>query len=558
MVPVTSNGVPETDTFCVIAGGGPVGLLTAIELGRQGVSCIVLNDQRDTPKHPKSNAIGARTMEHFRRAGVASAVRASGLPANHPTDVTYVTRLDGREIGRLEMPSKDEAVSLARSGKGEWEGPEPPHRLSQIYLEKVLLDHAKRLPSVDVRFGHQVTDFVDHDDHVTTSVTTIDTGESYRLNSEYLVAADGGRSIVRKKLEIPFEGESGVVRPMMGGSMHSIYFRIEGGADRFNVDKAWQYWVLNEEIRALILAIDGKDHFCMHVKIPEDQSADDLNEYELLCTAAGFPGDFQIISSVPWRAGYCLLARNMQKGRAFLAGDAAHLFTPTGGLGMNTGVEDAVNLSWKLAAVANGWAGSRLLETYEADRLPMAHRSLQFSRAFANSIGYMDIGHLIEEDSPAGEAERQRLRYNVIDHARHEFIIPGIVFGLNYAHSRLIVPDGTPEPDDNAGDYQPCARPGARLPHLWLDDGTSLFDHLGVGFTLLALGPEPPEFGELVEEASQQKIPLDVFELSHEPAFEYLLAKLVLVGPDGHVFWRGDQLPTDVHQLVSAVRGESL
>jgi 2-polyprenyl-6-methoxyphenol hydroxylase-like FAD-dependent oxidoreductase len=544
----------KTQTQVLIAGGGPVGLTSALELARHGVRCMVVNDQPETALHPKANAINARSMEHFRRYGIASKLRATGLPADYPSDVAYVTRLTGYEMARLPMPTITDAVEQARAGNGPYDCAEPPHRCSQIYLEAILHAAAAANSLIDLRFGHRFEEFREADNRVTASVRDIASDEIYDVEAEYLVGADGGRSTVRRQLGIRYEGEAGVVREMMGGAMLATFFRAPRDRAWLQIAPSWQYWIVTADLRALVMSVDGAGQFVLHARIPDGVDPDSIDARDLIARAAGVPVDAQIILRQPWTAGHVLLAQSFGGGRVYLTGDAAHLFTPTGGLGMNTGVDEAVNLAWKLAACVNGWAGPHLLASYETDRRPIAARNQAFARAFAESIGTFTVDPAVEQETTEGAAERQRLGEHLADHGRREFIIPGIVLGVRYEDSAVVWPDDTPATTDDPYDYIPTARPGSRAPHVWLGDGSALCDHFGAGFTLLRLAADTP-IGDLLEAARERVVPMSVFEPGDDSVRERYEADLALIGPDGHVVWRGNEAPADCLELFDRIRG---
>ncbi|NNE85994.1 MAG: hypothetical protein HKN28_18685 [Alphaproteobacteria bacterium] len=542
------------DTQILIVGGGPVGLTTALEFARHGVRCILVNEQADTALHPKANAINARSMEHFRRYGLAPKIRAAGLPTDYPTDVTYVTRLTGFEMARLPMPTSADAVAQAIDGSSPYDCAEPPHRCNQMYLEAILLEAAAEQPSVDIRFGHRLEKFHEVDGGVVATICDLANDQTYDIRADYLVGADGGRSRVRRQLEIRYEGEGGVVRQMMGGAMLATYFRAPRDRAWLQIAPSWQYWIVTPDLRALLVSVDGGDEFVLLSRIPDGVDASEIDDRELINRAAGAPVDAEIILRQPWTAGHALVAQSFGRDRVWLVGDAAHLFTPTGGLGMNTGVDDAVNVAWKLAAMVQGWGGPRLLPTYETDRRPIGERNLGFAKSFAVSIGTFDVSEAAEQDSADGAAERQKLGAHLADHGKREFIIPGIVLGVRYEGSPIIWSDGTPPTTDDPYDYVPSARPGSRAPHMWLRDGSALCDHFEAGFTLLRLSEGTP-VDNLIAAAQESGVPVSVFEPADDAVRERYAAKLALVGPDGHVVWRGDTLPADCSELIDRIRG---
>jgi hypothetical protein len=360
---------------------------------------------------------------------------------------------------------------------------------------------------------------------------------------------------VRKGLGIEFEGDAGVVRAFMGGSMVSADVRLAPPPGARWPERSWQYWVVNPEVRALAIAIDGGDRYVFGFQMPQQRPLDDAYVSEMLVRACGVPALKEIISFVPWTAGYRLLAQRYGAGRVLLAGDAVHLFTPTGGMGMNTGIDDAVNLAWKLAAVAQGWAGPNLLASYEADRRPVGARNLGWSKHFADSVGTTPATAEIERDSEAGARERAAVGRRLLAHAAHEFLIPGIHLGFRYANSPLVWSDGTPEPPDPANEYAPTARPGHRAPHVWLAPGVALFDRLGPEFTLLRLGGNGAAAAAIAEGFAARRVPLAVLALHDANARALYGRDYALVGPDQIVYWRGDAAPADPAALADRVRG---
>lgn len=542
----------ETDVL--IAGGGPVGLMVALELARFGARVILVNDGTQTALHPKANAINARSMEHLRRHGIGPALRAAALPTDYPTDVVYVTRLNGRELARLNLPASADAVAEARDGASPYDCAEPPHRCSQIYLEAILREAALARPTIDLRFGHRLEAFRREVGRAVAVVRDVESDNTYEVSAAHLVGADGGRSTVRRQLGIRYLGDGGVAREMMGGAMMATLFRAPRDSGWLSINPAWQYWVVAADLRAVLITVDGADQFVLLTRIPDDVDPETIDDRALIDQAAGRPVDAEIILRQPWTAGHELLAESFGGDRVWLVGDAAHLFTPTGGLGMNTGLDDAVNLAWKLAGDVQGWGGPNLMATYEADRRPVGARNLAFARSFAESIGTFTVDPCVEAETPAGEAERARLGAHLANHSAREFVVPGIALGVRYEGSALVAPDGSPEVPDDAHDYIPTARPGHRAPHVWLDNGEALCDRLVDGFTLLrtdtSLDPSA-----LIDAADHVGLPLELLDLDAGAVRDRYQAALVLIFPDGHVAWRGDALPDDCAGLIDRVRG---
>ena len=530
----------------VIAGGGPAGLCLAIELGLRGVPCLLLDDKPDTTRHPAANATQARTMEHFRRMGVAREIRAQGLPADYPTDIAYFTRYAGRELARLRLPPAAQTQDLARRATGSWSTPELPHRCSQMYIERILKRRAREFATNDIRYGWRVAGFRDLGTRVEVDAQPVGGAIATTIACDYLVGCDGARSMVRDALGIRLEGEGTASRDFMGGAMLAAHIR---SAELYRVirgERAWMYWAFNPERRAFMPALNGTDEFVFHTQLTERQAAGEVSEAQvraMVAQAVGAEFAFEVLYTARWNAGYTLVAQAFSRGRVFLAGDAAHLFTPTGGLGYNTAVDDVVNLGWKLAATLQGWGGPQLLASYEAERRPSAQRNTRIARGFADSIGNFAPHARIEEESAEGERAREEAGRYLLAHAEREFSIPGVTLGVRYDGSPIVLPDGPP-PADTINEYHSSGVPGGRAPHLWLGED-SLYDRLGGEFTLLHLaGPAP---------RSRRGVPLTTLDLTHLPQARQLYgADLALIRPDQHIAWRGAHDADPVAALARA------
>jgi 2-polyprenyl-6-methoxyphenol hydroxylase-like FAD-dependent oxidoreductase len=526
----------------MICGGGPCGLMLANELGRRGVSVLLADEKESTAFNPQANATQARTMEHFRRLGFVDEIRCQGLPADFPTDIAYFTRYAGHELARFQLPSAQEARQKARELKGSWSAAELPHRVSQKYVEAELRRQAEKLPGVTIRYGHRVTDFEERADGVRTTIESRSSGESFAVESRYLVGADGPRSFVRDRLGYRYTGETGVTRDFMGGRMFAVYLRCPDFYKHLPHAPAWMNVTFNHDRRAFMAAVDGKGEFAFHTQLRAHEKEDAITDddaRDLFRAAVGIDLDAQVLSKGGWTAGHSLVADHFQRGRVFLGGDAVHLFTPTGGLGYNTAVEDAVNLGWKLAAVLKGRAGLGLLDTYELERRPLAIRNTGYARGFADSLGLFTPVDEIEEDSARGEAARAEAGKYLGHHGRFEFNIPGITFGGRYDGSPAIVSDGSHPPEDAANVYTPTACPGGRPPHAWLDDGSSIFDKFGFDWTLLILGTTTPDTAAFSEAMARFNVDLRVVHISNSEILALYEAPLVLIRPDQIVAWRG-------------------
>jgi 2-polyprenyl-6-methoxyphenol hydroxylase-like FAD-dependent oxidoreductase len=530
----------KRDCDVVIIGGGPCGLVLAIELGRRNIPVILLEEKTSPARFPAANATQARTMEHYRRLGFAEKVRAQGLPPDYPTDIAYFTRYSKHELARFSLPSARAAREMVRTLTGSWSAAELPHRVSQMFVEGVLRAEASACPSVSIRPGWRMTAV--HETGAGVEVAAEHDGGRTTLRAAYAMGADGGSSPTRKALGYGYVGESGVVRDFMGGRMFAIHFRSSKLYDIIPHPRAWMYWAVNRDRRAFMASVNGHDQFNFHTQLRpgESEQISDAQAKAMFQKALAAPLDVEIIARSAWNAGYTLVAEKFQRGRIYLGGDAAHLFTPAGGLGYNTAVEDAVNLGWKLSAVLRGWGGPALLDTYETERQAIARRNTTYARGFADSLGLFVPPPELEDEGPAGEAARKLTGDHFNHHARFEFNIPGITFGGRYDGSPIVVSDGTAPSPDAVNSYQPTACPGGRAPHLWLGDGRSLYDLLGFEFTLLQLGAKPADAAPFRTAAAAMNMPLATVFIRGEDARELYGADLALLRPDQIVAWRGN------------------
>jgi 2-polyprenyl-6-methoxyphenol hydroxylase-like FAD-dependent oxidoreductase len=520
----------------VIAGGGPCGLMLANELGRRGISAMLFDSKSGTTANPQANATQARTMEHYRRLGFADEIRALGMPPDFPTDIAYFTRFATHELARFSLPSAREAKALVTSLSGSWSAAELPHRCNQKYIEPVLRRHAEALHGISIEYKKHVSGFREKQDGVEVDV------EGQTIECKYLVGADGARSLVRQQLGFRYGGETGIARDFVGGRMLAVYARIPDFYRAVPHGAAWMNVSFNRERRAFMPAMDGKAEFAYHTQLRPHEAPQELSDEKAIAmvqATIGLPLAVEVLGRDLWTAGHSLVADRLQSRRVFIGGDAAHLFTPTGGLGYNTAVEDAVNLGWKLAAVLRGQAGAGLLESYEAERRVLAQRNVAYAKRFADSLGLYEPVPEIEDDTPSGEAARKQAGEYLAAHGRAEFNIPGVTFGGRYDGSPAIVPDGTQPPPDTANLYVPTACPGGRPPHLWMDDGRSLYDLFGFDWTLLLLGKND-EVPRLASAAGRLGVDLRMVRVKNQEARDLYQADLALIRPDQIVAWRGN------------------
>jgi 2-polyprenyl-6-methoxyphenol hydroxylase-like FAD-dependent oxidoreductase len=535
--------LPPADAAVLIVGGGPCGLVLGIELGRRGIPTVVVDDKPGTAVHPQANATQARTMEHYRRLGFADEIRALGLPPDAATDIAYCTRYARHELARIRLPSAREARALAQRLGGSWSAAELPHRVAQKFVETVLLRQARRQAACSVHHGWRLVRFVEDGEGVDALLERVCDAQPHRVRARWLVGADGARSTVREQLGIAWTGETGIRRDFMGGRMLAVHLRAPAFAQVVPHPPAWMNVTFNRERRAFMCAIDGRGEYAFHTQLRAHEREDAIGAVEataMFHAAVDADLPLELLSIGAWTAGHCLVAERFDHGRAFLAGDAAHLFTPTGGLGYNTAVEDAVNLGWKLAAVVRGAAPPSLLDSYAAERRPLALRNTSYARAFADSLGCFEPVPEVEDETAAGAAARSAAGAYLEAHGRAEFDIPGITFGGRYDGSPIVVGDGCAPPPDRANAYVPSAVPGGRPPHAWLSEGVSLYDAFHAEWTLLALEARPEEVARFAEAAARRGVDLRVLAPPVPHALRELYeAPLALIRPDHIVAWRG-------------------
>ena len=532
--------IPD-ETFVLIAGGGPIGLSAAIELDWRGVPCVLVNDNLDTATHPKCNNTNARSMEHFRRLGIASRLRAQGLPADVERASAYVTRFCGYEFGRLPRPW------------AQWPTPELPATISQVALEHTLRGCAEMGTDAQIHFGCKLDSFIADANGVSAEIVTVATGERRAIKARYLIGADGAASTARKVLGIRMLGEDGSApRAFMGGTMLSFYICAPGLIAASGRKPSQMTWVVNPDMRAMMYAQDGRETWVAHYQVPPGTDWRTLDARQIVRAMLGADLDFEILSGGPWTGGLALVAEHYQTGPVFLAGDAAHLFTPLGGLGMNTGIGDVMNLCWKLAALHDGWGGPKLLDTYEIERRPMGLRNVQLGIRCTEVMDKWQIPADFEADTLAAAKARAALGARAVVEDLPQYRTVGIQLGERYEGSPIICPDGSAVPSDAWDSYTPLERPGARAPHVWLRENHALYDDFGKGFTLLDFGAS--EAAAAFEQAARTRaVPLKVLKLVR-PAGSLYRSKLVLVRPDQHIAWHGEAA-ADALAVIDRVRG---
>ncbi|MGE5149137.1 MAG: FAD-dependent monooxygenase [Rhodospirillaceae bacterium] len=531
------------DAEVIVAGAGPVGLTLAIDLGRRGVRCTLIERNPTTAPYPKMDRSNARTMELYRRIGIVDRVRALGYPPENSMNVYLCSRLSDPPIAVLEYPSVAERrKQIAESEDGRWLL-EPYQLVSQNKLEPLLKEVAEATPNVTVRYGCELIDLAQDGDGVTVSARTVD-GRDETLSASYLVGCDGGSSTVRKKLGIKLDGR-GRIRDLVQVIFKSdeLYKRIRTGHGR--------HYNFVDAVGSTIIAQGCRTEFTLHSSLPADTDFRPIIE-----NLIGFPCPFEILQVIPWRHNL-LVADHYRDRRVFLAGDAIHLVIPTGGLGMNTGVGDAFDLAWKLAGTIHGWGGPGLLDGYENERRPVGVRNVEATSWAAAGVPIWRAllkPDAINADTPEGEAHRQEIATSFdVNHRRMHGMV-GVEAGYSYAGSPLIADEPGNVAAWEVSRYVPKAMPGARIPHMWLSDGSALQDRLGDNYTLLDLRGDC-DASALVAAFHQRGAPIEVLQLDEKRVRDVYGASVFLLRPDLHIVWRGDGPPDDPVGLAALATG---
>jgi len=531
------------DTQVVIVGAGPVGLTLAIELGRRGVRCTIIEQKPAPAKLPKMERCNARTMEIYRRMGIVEKVRTAGLPAHCPMDVFIVTSLIEPPLLHLPYPSVAEARAHI-AAKNDGSMPLEPYQLiSQYTLEPLLKSIAETLPSVNVRYGCTFVSFAQNAAGVTADIETAG-GEREQIKAHYLVGCDGGSSPVRRQLGIKLAGEANIAQ------FRQALFRCDDLYERISIGKGRHYHVADGRATFLIVQDDTR-HFTLHATVGSD--AEMATTFEKM---VAMPVDYEMLYVGEWKQNL-LLAERYGEGRVFLAGDAVHLVIPTGGLGMNSGVGEAIDLAWKLAAVLQGWGGPGLLASYEIERRQVGERNVAASTYASRGrrAWRAEYRPCIRENTPEGASARAHLARIADREQRKSNDMIGAELGYRYVGSPLIWPEPGEGPPHEFIDYVPTTWPGARLPHVWLDDGTALHDRIGDGFTLLRLGGTQVDTTGLAQAMRATGAPLDVLDIGDDAPRAVYGYDLLLLRPDLHVAWRENQPPANAKRLAEIVTG---
>ena len=543
------------DTPVLIVGAGPVGMTMALCLAQRGIASVLV-ELRAAEVLPdvKCNHISARSMELFRFLGVSQDLRAAGLPDDYPHSVSYRTSTLGEEIARIHIPGRNTRLTDHSGPDGHWPTPEPPHRINQRYIEPILRQHVQKQDLITCLFKHRVVAFHQDAQGVTAQIENLEQGhaQAFTVQAAYLVGCDGGRSMVRKGIGAQLVGDEVVQR------VQSTCIRAPGLLAKMKAAPAWAMFTVNPRRSGNIYAIDGKEVWLIHNYLRDhevDFEAVDRDWAIRTILGVGDDFDYEVMSKEDW-IGRRLVSDRLQNGKVFVAGDAAHLWVPYAGYGMNAGLADAANLAWHLAAQLEGWAAPHALSAYEKERHPITEQVSRFAMNHAHAMSQRrrQIPENLEEDSPAGQAARAAFGQDLYDLNVQQYCCAGLNFGYYYDQSPVIVYDEERAPDYSMGSFQSSSVPGCRAPHFWLSDGRSVYDALGPAYTLLCFtSPLCDTVDALKRQAAIARMPLTVLDVSSQAEVppEYRHA-YVLVRSDAHTVWRGDDANLETAQRVIA------
>ena len=543
------------DTPVLIVGAGPVGMTMALCLAQRGIASVLV-ELRAAEVLPdvKCNHISARSMELFRSLGVSQDLRAAGLPDDYPHSVSYRTSTLGEEIARIHIPGRNTRLTDHSGPDGHWPTPEPPHRINQRYIEPILRQHVQKQALITCLFKHRVVAFHQDAQGVTAQIENLEQGhaQAFTVQAAYLVGCDGGRSMVRKGIGAQLVGDEVVQR------VQSTCIRAPGLLAKMKAAPAWAMFTVNPRRSGNIYAIDGKEVWLIHNYLRDhevDFEAVDRDWAIRTILGVGDDFDYEVMSKEDW-IGRRLVSDRLQNGKVFVAGDAAHLWVPYAGYGMNAGLADAANLAWHLAAQLEGWAAPHALSAYEKERHPITEQVSRFAMNHAHAMSQRrrQIPENLEEDSPAGQAARAAFGQDLYDLNVQQYCCAGLNFGYYYDQSPVIVYDEERAPDYSMGSFQSSSVPGCRAPHFWLSDGRSVYDALGPAYTLLCFNsPLCDTVDALKRQAAIARMPLTVLDVSSQADVppEYRHA-FVLVRSDAHTVWRGDDANLEAAQRVIA------
>lgn len=541
--PLNFTDEPTLHTEVLIAGAGPVGLALAVELAHHGVGATIIDPRGEVTPFRKANGVNARTFEHFRRWGVAEEIRERApLPQGWSDDILFVTSMTGHTLAHL----KD--VKHGRTGGDE--SPETYQRVPQWLIEQILRERVEASNLTETLWGASLLGHTEIEVNGAPSIRAVIEQEGVRstISAKYIVGCEGTRTQVRRDLGIGLENQRRYSRNI------NVTFRSKELASMHGKPPAVHYWYLNPDVSGHISPQDLKETWLLtSTWLSEDGEPD---AQALVRRALGEAVPFEIVESSEWWAN-SYVAERYRRGSSFICGDAAHAHPPTGGYGLNQGVHDAADLGWKLAAVLRGWAGNDLLDSYEAERRPVNVEIVnEASQNWINAGRGLAVSDM-EDDTDVAAAERERIGKEIARTRARQFDALGLILGYRYCNSPTVTPDGTDEVPLEIGHYVPSARPGHRAPHVWLADGSAIYDRFGREFTLLDLGADTEFVQSFVESADALGVPMQVLHVHESKVAELYGSDLVLIRPDQHVAWRHGRDAVDAHAVLARAAGRA-
>ena len=547
----TSNSI---STGVLVVGAGPVGLTLAMDLARRGIAVVAVEVRSaGEPPNVKCNHVSSRSMEVFRRLGVAQGLRNAGLPADYPNDCAYRTTTTGIELSRIPIPCRRDRYTSTDGPDTDWPTAEPPHRINQIYMEPVLFAHAAGIDGLKILNRTAFEDFEERADGIVATVRDLDSDTTFRIEADFIVGCDGARSLVRKAIDATLQGTPIIQR------VQSTYVRAPKLLDLMG-PPAWMTLSLNPRRCGTVVAIDGRENWLIHNHLNrEDETFESVDRDGSIRAILGVGPDFEyeILTKEDW-VGRRLVADRFRSGRAFICGDAAHLWMPYAGYGMNAGIADATNLAWLLAASLQGWADPAILDAYEAERLPITEQVSHFAMDMAGKVlgQRRTVPDEIEQPGAEGDAVRQRVGQAAYDLNVQQYCCGGLNFGYFYDRSPIIVYDGVKQPAYTMADFTPSTVPGCRVPFSKLPDGRPVTDAFGPGYTLLRLDRDIA-VAPLVKAMREGEVPIEVVDVDTNGSHTPYDRKLIIVRTDQHVAWRGDAIPDEPERLVGILTGRA-
>jgi 2-polyprenyl-6-methoxyphenol hydroxylase-like FAD-dependent oxidoreductase len=527
----------------LIVGGGPVGLALAADLGRRGIECTLVEQGDGTIYHPRANTVNSRTMEFCRRWGIAEEVRQAGTPPDFPLDIVYCTGLTGYMLARVDRPTYGGHRPLPTT-------PERSQRCNQLFFDPIMRKLAASFSSVRLRYRCRFESFTETADGLLCQVHDLANDRRETIKARFLVACCAGRSSVPQALGVRWEGQ-----PVLSYNLN-VFLKIKELWTRHDKGKAAFYFFIDESGSGpSLIELDGNELWRLGIGTGQELVAPENVDVPAIVKEFLGPNiPYELVSILPWTCR-SVVADTWRRGNVFLAGDAVHQHSPSGGFGMNTGLGDAVDIAWKLAAAVAGWGGPALLESYEIERKPVARRIVREATENQGPLADNPTLALIRDPSPEGDRARHIIGDEILRERTKVFISDGLVLGYRYESSPVIVPDGTPAPTESVSQYTPTSRPGSRAPHAWLEEGRSTLDLFGSDFVLLAFGGAAAEASSITSAAHSRDVPLKTVAIDDPAIAKLYERRLVLVRPDGQVAWRGDAPPKDPLALVDQVRG---